>query len=32
VPAEQVIGNQAAREQFPDLDAVIVQVGYRFKL
>ena len=32
VPAEQVIGNQAAREQFPDLDSVIVQVGYRFRL
>ena len=32
IAAEKIIGNQAAREQFPDLDAVIVQVGYRFKL
>ena len=32
VPAEQIIGNQAQRPQFPDLDAVIVQVGYRFRL
>ncbi len=32
VPGDQIIGNQARREQFPDLDAVIVQFGYRFKL
>ena len=27
---EQIIGNQANREQYPDLSAVIVQFGYRF--
>jgi Protein of unknown function (DUF3570) len=32
VPGDQIIGNQSRREQFPDLDALIVQVGYRFKL
>jgi hypothetical protein len=32
VAAGQIIGNQATREQFPDLQALIVQVGYRFKL
>jgi hypothetical protein len=32
VPREQVIGNQARREQYPDLSAVIVQFGYRFRL
>ena len=32
IPGNQMIGNQSRREQFPDLDAVIVQVGYRFKL
>ena len=32
VSGNQLIGNQSRREQFPDLDAVIVQVGYRFKL
>ncbi|HKQ12513.1 MAG TPA: DUF3570 domain-containing protein [Steroidobacteraceae bacterium] len=32
VPQEQIIGNQANREQYPDLSAVIVQFGYRFKL
>jgi hypothetical protein len=32
VPAEQIIGNQARREQFPDLQALIMQVGYRFGL
>jgi hypothetical protein len=32
VPAEQIIGNQANREQYPDLSAVIVQFGYRFGL
>jgi hypothetical protein len=32
VSGNQLIGNQSRREQFPDLDAVIVQIGYRFKL
>jgi hypothetical protein len=32
VPREQIIGNQANREQYPDLSAVIVQFGYRFRL
>jgi hypothetical protein len=32
VPQEQIIGNQADREQYPDLSAVIVQFGYRFGL
>jgi Protein of unknown function (DUF3570) len=32
VPREQIIGNQANREQYPDLSAVIVQFGYRFSL
>lgn len=32
VPGGQIFGNQANREQVPDLDAVIVQFGYRFKL
>jgi hypothetical protein len=32
VPREQIIGNQAGREQYPDLSAVIVQFGYRFRL
>jgi hypothetical protein len=32
VPREQIIGNQANREQYPDLSAVIVQFGYRFQL
>jgi hypothetical protein len=32
VPSEQIIGNQAGREQFPDLSAVIVQFGYSFRL
>ena len=31
VPSEQIIGNQANREQYPDLSAVIVQFGYRFR-
>ena len=30
VPSEQIVGNQARREQYPDLSAVIVQFGYRF--
>jgi hypothetical protein len=32
VPREQIVGNQANREQYPDLSAVIVQFGYRFGL
>jgi len=32
VPDNQIIGNQARREQFPDLNAVIVQFNYRFGL
>lgn len=32
VPADQIIGNQADRRQFPDLDAVIAQFSYRFRL
>jgi len=30
VPAGQIIGNQAGRDNYPDLNAIIVQVGYRF--
>ncbi len=30
VPAGQIIGNQANRVQYPDLDAVIAQFGYKF--
>ncbi|MCH9695567.1 MAG: DUF3570 domain-containing protein [Gammaproteobacteria bacterium] len=30
VPAAQLIGNQASRDNYPDLNAVIVQFGYRF--
>jgi len=30
VPSGQVIGNQASRDNYPDLNAIIVQVGYRF--
>ncbi len=32
IPSEQIIGNQASREQYPDLGAVILQFGYRFSL
>jgi hypothetical protein len=32
IPREQLIGNQRAREQYPDLTAVIVQFGYKFKM
>jgi Protein of unknown function (DUF3570) len=32
IPSEQIIGNQAGREQYPDLSAVIVQFSYGFKL
>ncbi len=30
VPGEQLIGNQAQRDNYPDLNAVIVQFSYRF--
>lgn len=30
VPALQLIGNQATRDNYPDLNAIIVQFGYRF--
>ncbi len=30
VPANQIIGNQANRDNYPDLNAIIVQLGYRF--
>lgn len=30
VPAGQLIGNQAGRDNYPDLNAVIVQFSYRF--
>jgi hypothetical protein len=32
IAREQLIGNQFAREQYPDLNAVIAQFGYRFGL
>jgi hypothetical protein len=32
IPPAQIIGNQAGREQYPDLSAVIAQFGYRFGL
>lgn|SRR5512138_1299626 len=32
IPSDQIIGNQAYREQYPDLSAVIVQFGYKFKM
>ena len=32
VPSGQLIGNQALRDNYPDLNALIVQFGYRFKL
>jgi hypothetical protein len=32
VPREQTIGSQNRRELYPDLSAVIVQFGYKFKL
>lgn len=31
VPGGQIIGNQAGRNNYPDLNAVIVQFSYRFK-
>ncbi|MBT8092060.1 MAG: DUF3570 domain-containing protein [Gammaproteobacteria bacterium] len=30
IPAGQLLGNQASRDNYPDLNAVIVQFGYRF--
>jgi len=30
VPADQIIGNQAGRDNYPDLNALIVQFSYRF--
>lgn len=30
IPPEQIIGNQADRELYPDLDAIIAQFSYRF--
>jgi hypothetical protein len=30
VPASLIIGNQAARDNYPDLNAIIVQFSYRF--
>lgn len=32
IPAGQLVGNQLGREQFPDLDAIIAQFSYRFRL
>src|SRR5262245_65837447 len=32
VPADQIIGNQARREQYPDLNALIVRFNYSFGL
>ena len=32
IPSEQIIGNQAGREQYPDLSAMLVQFNYAFKL
>jgi hypothetical protein len=32
VPSEQLIGNQASRDNFPDLNALIVQFSYRFDM
>ena len=31
IPDQQLIGNQANLEQYPDLDAVMIRVGYSFK-
>lgn len=31
-PSDQIIGNQATRDVYPDLDAVIAQFSYRFGL
>ncbi len=31
IPGEQIIGNQAERDNYPDLNALIVQLSYRFK-
>jgi hypothetical protein len=32
IPSSRLIGNQAGRDNYPDLDAVILQFGYRFGL
>ena len=32
IPADQIIGNQANRDNYPDLNAVIAQFSYRFDL
>ena len=32
IPSSQLIGNQTGRDNYPDLDAVILQFGYRFDL
>ena len=32
VPADQLIGNQSGRDNYPDLNALIVQFSYRFDL
>jgi len=31
IPAQQIIGNQSGREQYPDLDSIIAQFSYKFK-
>lgn len=31
IPSTQIIGNQAGRDNYPDLNALIVQFSYRFK-
>jgi hypothetical protein len=31
IPSGQIIGNQAGRDNYPDLNALIVQFSYRFK-
>ena len=31
IPAGQLIGNQVSRDNYPDLNAIIVQFSYRFK-
>ena len=32
IPGDQLIGNQASRDNYPDLNALILQFSYRFKL
>jgi hypothetical protein len=31
IPGDQIIGNQAGSNNYPDLNALIVQFSYRFK-